>query len=154
MEYDVRKEARVWQRVQQERQERVPQQQFDRLPALIMEQLQLSAAYLQLARHLSGQDGAVFMRLAREAKTQATCLKGILNLTTGQASETGGTIMPFSTVDAVLRRCYGTELRLAKEYEGLCADPEYGPVFHRMTQRGQEHCCSILEMIGKLGRSR
>jgi len=152
MEYDTQKAARVWQRVQHDKQEPVTQR--DPLPALIMEQLQLSAAYLQLARQLSGQDGAVFVRLAREAKTQAVCLKGILTLMTGQPPECGSAPPQLSTIDAMLRRCYGKELRLLKEYENRCSDAEYGPVFDRLAQRGRDHCCTVLELIGKLGKVR
>lgn len=148
MEYDTRKEARVWQRVQSERQEAAPRQD-SHLPALILEQMQLSAAYLQLARHYAGKDGAELMRLAREAKAQAVCLKGILTLIAGQSPETGGMPPQVSTMEAMLRRCYGKELRLAKEYENRCGDGEYGPVFQRMAQRGREHCCTVLELIGK-----
>ena len=50
MEYDVRKEARVWQRVQQGKEESATPSGTDSLPALIMEQLQLSNVYLQLSR--------------------------------------------------------------------------------------------------------
>ncbi|MBR4290942.1 MAG: hypothetical protein IKT52_09935 [Oscillospiraceae bacterium] len=154
MEHDIRKEARVWQRVQNEKQEREVQQRSDHLPTLIMEQAQLSAAYLQLARHLSGQDGALFMRLAREAKAQAVCLKGILSLMTGRAPETATTPPQFTTVDAMLRRCYGKELWLLKAYESRCSDPEYGPVYERMTQRGREHCCTVLELVGRMGKGK
>ena len=52
----------------------------------------------------------------------------------------------------MLRRCYGKELRLLKEYENRCSDAEYGPVFDRLAQRGRDHCCTVLELIGKLGK--
>ena len=152
MEYDTQKAARVWQRVQQEKQEPAFAQRNDRLPALILEQAQLSATYLQLARHLSGQDGTVFMRLAREAKAQAICMKGILTLMTGQSPDTTGTAAQISAIDAMLRHCYSKELWLLKEYETRCSDPEYGPVFDRMVQRGREHCCTLLELVGKRGK--
>lgn len=151
MEYDTHKAARVWQRVQGEKQEPAVQH-GDSLAALIMEQLQLSAVYQQLSRQTTGKDGAPFMRLAREAKTQALCLKGIMTLITGQAAAMGPTPPQVSTRDAMLRRCYGRELRLLKEYENRCGDAEYGPVFNRMAARGREHCCTLLELIGAVGR--
>lgn len=152
MEYDAQKAARVWQRVQGEKQEQMPQQRSDSLPALIMEQLQLSAAYAQLARQIQGKEGAVFMRLAREAKAQAVCLKGIMTLMTGPVPEIGIGQQQSSTTEAMLRRCYGQEMRLMKAYESRRSDAEYGPVFERMAGRGREHCCILLELIGGLGR--
>lgn len=151
-EFDPQQEARVWQRVKDQAHEKPAPQQNDNLPMLIMEQLQLSVAYLQLARQMPGKEGAVFVRLAREAKAQAVCLKGILILMTGQHSEVGTTQQQISPTDVMLRRCYGKELRLLKTYESRRTDPEYGPVFERMAGRGREHCCTLLELIGGLGR--
>ena len=77
MEYDSGKAARVWQRVQGEKKEGQPSPATENLPALIMEQLQLSNAYRLLADRMHGKDGAVLIRLAREANAQAVCMKGI-----------------------------------------------------------------------------
>jgi len=154
MDYDTQKAARVWQRVQTEKQEMNTAQRGDHLPALIIEQLQLSAVYLQLSRQLPGRDGAVFVRLAREAKGQAACLKGILVLMDGPAAELSCAPAQFSTMDAMLRRCYGKELRLLKEYENRQTDPEYGSVFARLAERGREHCWVLLELIGRIVRPR
>ena len=152
MEYDTRKEARVWQRVQNEKAETNPLLQGDHLPALIMEQMQLSAIYLQLSRLLQGKDGAEFVRLAREARAQAVCVKGILVLINGQSPQIAHMPVQITTVDAVLRSCYGKELRLMKAYENRSGEAEYGPVFARLAQRGQAHCCALLELIGKIGK--
>ena len=48
-------ETRVWQRVQQGKEEPAASTCADSLPALIMEQLQLSAVYMQLSRQTGGQ---------------------------------------------------------------------------------------------------
>ncbi len=150
-ELDPQKAARVWQRVQRENQAQEPRQ-GDHLPALIMEQQQLSAAYLHLSRQVPGKDGSVFVRLARESKAQAVCLKGILTLMAGQSPMVGAAPAQISASDVMLRRCYGQELRLQKEYEGRKGDAEYGPVFDRMAQRSREHCCAVAELIGAMGR--
>ena len=123
MEYDIRKEERVWQRVQSEKREQNAAPRGEHLPALIMEQLQLSSIYLQLSRLLQGKDGAEFVRLAREARANAVCLKGILVLTGKPTPPISTAPAQSSTIDTMLRRCYGRELRLMKEYEsrhGLC----------------------------------
>lgn len=153
MGYDARKEERVWQRVCSEKQEEHIHRQMENLPALIMEQLQLSAVYRQLASRINGKDGAVLIRLAREANTQAVCLKGIVALMKGSVPQTCGAPQPITGTEAILRRCYGTELRLMKAYENRNADEEYGPVFERMAARGREHCCALLELIGKTGKA-
>ena len=152
MDYDTQKAARVWQRVQTEKQGENTPQRTDHLPGLILEQLQLSATYLQLARQLPGKDGAVFVRLAREARAQAACLKGILALMSEQVPEISSAPVQFSAMEAMLRRCYGKELRLLKEYENRRSDPEYGPVFERLACRGRDHCWALLELIGRIVR--
>ena len=154
MEYDIRREERVWQRIQSEKREQNAAPRGENLPALIMEQLQLSSAYLQISRLLQGKDGSEFVRLAREARAGAVCLKGILVLTGKPAPPISTTPAQFSTMDAMLRRCYGMELRLMKEYESRHGDMEYGPVFARLAQRGGEHCGTLLELIGKTGRTK
>lgn len=152
MEYDTGKAARVWQRVQNERQEGNVNRPTEHLPVLILEQLQLSAAYRQLSVRLGGKEGALLIRLAREANTQAVCLKGILSLMKGTAPQVASAPQQLSNTDVILRRCYGAELRLLQSYESRGNDPEYGPVFDRMAARGREHCCALMELIGKTGK--
>ena len=154
MEYDTRMEERVWQRLRSEKTEQNPLQRPDPLPAWIMEQLELSASYLQLSRLLQGKDGAEFVKLARESRAQAVCLKGILTLVTGHGAQIVAPPAHFSAVDAMLRSCYGKELRLMKEYESRSGDPEYGPVYERLSKRGRDHCYALLEMLGKIGKSK
>ena len=153
VEYDTGKAARVWQRVQGEKKEGQPSPATENLPALIMEQLQLSNAYRLLADRMHGKDGAVLIRLAREANAQAVCLKGIVTLMKGFSPRSVAAPQQLSNTDAILRRCYGAELRLLKAYENRATDPEYGPVFERMAARGREHCCTLLELIGKTGKA-
>lgn len=143
-------ETRVWQRVQQGKAEPAAPAHTDSLPALMMEQLQLSAVYMQLSRQTGGQSGAAFMRLARESRMQAACLKGIVSLMNGHIPAPTATPAQTSHPDALLRRCYGKELRLLKAYENRCGDAEYGPVFDRMAGRSRDHCCTLLELIGSL----
>ena len=152
MEFEASKEARVWQRVQTGQREENAGRARENLQALLMEQQQLGTLYRQLAGRINGKDGAVMIRLAREAGMQAACLKGIMTLMDGTVSQSGGIQQPLSNTEAVLRRCYGTELRLLKTYENRSSDAEYGVVFERMAARGREHCCTLLELIGGTGR--
>ena len=145
-------ETRVWQRVQGEKEGAKASSGCGNLQGLIAEQLQLSAVYVYLSRQQYGKDGTTYMRLAREAKMQATCLKGIMALTAGQIPAIGVSPAQISSQDANLRRCYGQELRLYTEYENRRNDPEYGPVFERLASRGQDHCCALLELIGSCSK--
>ena len=152
IDYDKGKEARVWQRVQNEAQQEQGGRPAENLPALIMEYLQLAAAYRQLSQRLNGKDGTTLIRLAREANAQAVCLKGILSLMRGGTPNIAGVSQQQSNTDVILRRCYGAELRLLKACENRCTDPEYGPVFDRLAARSREHCCALMELIGKVGK--
>ena len=83
---------------------------------------------------------------------QAICLKGIVALTAGQNPTIGISPSQISSQNATLRHCYGQELRLFTEYEKRRNDPEYGPVFERLANRGQDHCLALLELIGNLSK--
>ena len=152
MDYDKGKEARVWQRIQNEKQQEQAARPAEHLPALIMECLQLAAAYRQLSLRVGGKDGTSLIRLAREANAQAVCLKGIVSLMKGSVPNITGIPQQLSITDVLMRRCYGAELRMMKACESRCSDPEYGPVFERLTARGREHCCTLMELIGRTGK--
>lgn len=148
-EIDSQKAARVWQRVQGEGYP--PAAKSGQYPALIQDQWQLSMLYLQLSRKMPSKDGAVLLRLAREARAAAVCLRGICILTAGQGPAPSAQPEGGATVEVLLRRGYGQELRLLKEYEARCGDAEYGAAFSALVQRAQEHCCKLLELIGSVG---
>ena len=117
-----------------------------------MEQALLAAAYLQLSHRTGGVETTTLMRLARQSRAQAACLKGVWALLAEGGTETRIIPPQKGTKEAQLRRCYGQELHLLQSYEKYSTDAEYGPVFERMAQRGREHCCILLEFIGKRGR--
>lgn len=149
-EIDSQKAARVWQRVQNE--EHSAATRNDSYPAMVQDQWQLSALYLQLSRQISGKDGALLLRLARESRAEAMCLRGICILTMGQGPMLSPTPAAPAPVEAMLRRCYGQEVRSLKVCENRSDDPEYGPFFSAMVQQKREHCCRVLELIGSSGR--
>ena len=151
-EIDSRKAARVWQRVQGEMGEKPVSRSGEGLQALAMDQLQLSAAYQMLSSGGSGATGTTLMRLAREARTQAACLKGLMVLILGQRPDLRPAPMNRTGGEAALRWCYGQEMRLLKAYEERRSDPDYGPVFERMIQRQREHCGAVMELIGGQGK--
>ena len=148
-EIDAQKAVRVWQRVQNE----ARSQGSGQLPALIMEQRELAAMYMQLTQQLAGKkEAAAVQRLSRETQAHMACLKGICLLVTGAVPENRVSGTQKMAADAALRRCYGKALRLLREYEARREDTEYGPVFDRLAQQTREHCCIILELLGKSGK--
>lgn len=146
MEYDVQKEARVWQRVQEGKQ--TPSRQEEPLPALIREQQMLSSVYMQMARQRTGQSSTVLMGLARQARSQAACLRGIVLLSGGNHPQPSPVPMQSVAPEQLLNRCYGQELRLLREYENRCGDAQFGPAYTVMARRTREICCTLLELIG------
>ena len=82
--YDPQKAARVWQRVQGEKENREPERREDNLQELIMNEWVAAATYMQLARKMGQKEAAVLLNLAREEQNHLSCLKGIHTLITGE----------------------------------------------------------------------
>ena len=148
--FDPAKATRVWQRVQGVQS---PQQDTNGLPALISEELEDAATYIQLARRLGGKDGQTLRQLAAAEQSHAACLKGIYTLVTGEPINPKIPPLRQEPADRTLRRCYGREMRCLAQYEARSADPEYGPVFVHLAAQEREHCMAVLELIGKLGKN-
>lgn len=149
--YDPQQAARVWQRVQSQKQESPPQPDpAGDLPAMIMEEWLCATTFMQLARQVSQRERAVLQRLSRECQSQAAALKGIYNLTVGNRPVVKLPALQKDPVELALRKCYSRQLRSLAVYEARTSDPEYGPVFARMAQQKREHCKSVLEVIGGL----
>ena len=146
--YDPQKAARVWQRVQGEKENREPPHREDNLQELIMNEWMAAATYLQLARKMGQKEAAVLQSLAREEQNHLSCLKGIHTLITGEKCAVRAPKIQLGTPEATLRRCYGEKMRNLKAYESRTSDPEYGHVFSRLAEQEQEQCREICEKIG------
>ena len=145
--YDTAKATRVWQRVQTSLQ---PQPDTQGLSALIAEELEDAATYAQLAKQFGGKDRQTLRRLAETEYSHAACLKGIYTLMTGEPINPKIPPLRQEPADRTLRRCYGREMRCLAQYEGRSSDPEYGPVFARLAAKEQEHCMTVLELLGRM----
>lgn len=151
--YDPQQAARVWQRVQgqkQEEKEKAPCS--DGLPALIMAEWMAAATYGQLARQMPPKEAAVLRRMAQEEQSHALVLQGMYHLAAGERSAVKPQAVQREASDVMLRRSYAGELRSIAEYEARSADPEYGHVFTGMAQQEREHSRQVLEMIGGMGK--
>ena len=147
---DQQKAARVWQRVQNARQE--PVRPEENLKELIMNEWTAAATYAQLARLLPQAQGQVLQRLSREEHGHGACLRGIYVLKTGEKCPVHTPNLGKENPEVTLRRCYGLEMHSLKEYEAKCDDPEYGHVYARLADQEREHCMALLGVIGGLGK--
>lgn len=143
--YDPEKAARVWQRV---RGEDTPAPNHQGLLALIAEEWTDATTYLILSRRFQGKQSLLLRRMFEEEQAHAACLKGIYTLITGQRPITKSAPLPQEGTEAILRRCYGREMRCLAEYEARSADPEYGQVYARLATQERDHCRQILELLG------
>ena len=106
--------------------------------------------YRELARCFQGWQAQALLNMAREAKAQGTCLAGIHALVTGEEHRPVPIPPDAGILSARLKKSYIRAMRLLTDCEAWSGDPEYGPVFLRLTRRQQDHCRKILEIIGSL----
>lgn len=139
--------ARVWQRVQGTADQADPAQG---LSELIAQEWTDAANYLYLSRRLSGKDSAMARRLFEEEQSHTACLKGIYTLITGHRPAVKAIPPAQEEPEALLRRCYGREMRCLAQYEARTGHPEYGQVFARLAEQEREHCRLVLQILGNL----
>jgi len=144
---DKEKAARVWNRVQGEPDS---QQIAQGLLGLIAEEWTDAATYLLLARQFQGKESAMLRSLAQQEQAHTACLKGIYTLITGSQPTVRSVPPEKAPIQAILRRCYGREMRCLAEYEARSSDPEYGRVFQGLAEQERHHCHVILEILGNL----
>lgn len=148
---DPTKAARVWQRVQGE-QSHPPMERG--LLELIAEEWTDATTYLQLSRRFQGKDSAMLRKMYDDEQAHTACLKGIYTLLTGSRPTIRAATPSAENPEAILRRCYGREMRCLAQYEARSADPEYGQVFARLADQEREHCRMVLELLGNLHRKK
>ena len=142
--YDPALAARVWKRVTGETVEIHPD-----LQALIEESLADAAAYLHISRYFQNPYGQILLQMHRQEQSHAACLKGIYRMRTGKRC-TPRLPKPLREKPVLtLQRCYERELRRAGQYAAETTDPRFGQSFTRMAQQEQEHCRTLLELLGK-----
>ncbi len=145
--YDKAKAARVWQRVQGE----TVADPTQGLQGLIAQEWEDAAIYLSLSRRVQGNASAILRKIGQEEQSHMACLKGIYTLQGAGRPDIPAPPAPDKApVSAMLRRCYGREMRCLAQYEARSSHPEYGQIFARMAQQEREHCRQILELLGSL----
>ena len=106
--------------------------------------------FSHLARCFQGDHAQALCRMARESRAQRACLAGIFALVTGEPPRPQRPTPDGGTVQTRMKKSYTRALHLLAAFDGRSKDPEYGPVFQRLAIRQQEHCRTILEIIGSL----
>ena len=120
------------------------------LRLLMLESLTAAENYIRLARCFSGWQAEALNRMCREARAQGTCIGGICALIMDEPPKKQALVPDAGTLAARLKKAYVRAMHLLSACEGYSPDPEYGPVFRRLSIRQQEHCRMILEIIGSL----
>lgn len=131
----------VWQRVQGN-----APRQMD-LQGFLVGEMRLNAEYARLLRR-PGLHAATLRQMQEESRLAVAVLQGICRLTgqncrpklPGQKKE--------ELPETVLRRCYGQNLSLAKQYQGLTQDGEYGHAFSWLQQQKHRQCLALLQILG------
>ena len=124
---------------------------MEHLCKLLLAEEEATGAYLTLARQVGPKERGIFQRMAQEAQSSATCLKGIHLLTTGRTPTLGPIPPARGSLSGMLRRCYGQAIRSLRIYEALKDHPEYGPALGQLATQKQNHCQTLLELMGRLG---
>lgn len=145
---DPNQAARVWQRVRGNS----PETDVEKLEQIILLEWEDAAIYLQLSRRCTGRESAALYKLFQQEYSHCACLKGIYSLITGQRPKLPAVQPDREPLELALRNCYGREMQRLRTYEERCADPNYGHVFSRIRDQEQEHCRTVLELIGGLGK--
>lgn len=145
--YDPKKAAAVWQRVQG--QTPAPPD-ASVLMTLIAQEQEDATTYLYLSRQFSGTEGTALRQMAHQEQSHAACLRGLYSLLTGRKPELHTLPAPRGNRQVLLRRCYGREMQSLAQYQARANDPEHGHIFSRLAAQEQEHCHILLGILGKL----
>lgn len=115
---------------------------------LLMEEEQTDAAiYNQLSRILPGEAGRMLHQMSEQEQAHSACLRGLYTLITGKTPPMPNPSVQVGSVDAMLRTCYGREMRCLARYEARSRDPEYGQIFSRLAMQERTHCRNLLQII-------
>ncbi len=117
---------------------------------LIEEENTDAAIYLQLSRILQDSHKEILHTMYQQELAHAACLGGIYTLITGSRPHVSTPPIQVESLEKMLRRCYGREMRRLAQYERKASDPEYGKIFAKLVLQEQEHCRIILQLLSTL----
>jgi hypothetical protein len=146
---DKAMENRVWQRVlsRQDIQEELPRR--DNLKPWILAAQENTAACRSLSLQLIGKQWEGLRRLELESGRIAQSLRGICALR-GEQVRLTPLPSPREAPRRSLEKCLRRSLRMYRELESRCTDPELGPLFRSLCRKIEDHCAALTEMLGRL----
>jgi rubrerythrin len=146
--YDADMEQRVWQRVLGTEQ---PQEKS--LQALAVAELSEAAVHWLLSQQLQGKERAMLRKIFEEDQGHTACLKGIHYFIEDQPLSVRPVVPTPEAPVIALRKSYGRKLNALREYTARASDPEYGHIFQRLAQEEQQHCKTILQIVGQMKKT-
>ena len=145
LDQDLQK--RVWQRVQGKN--TMPPLGKVNCKSWMLTAQENASTYQSLSQRLSGREGEQMKRLHQESMKCIACMKGICRLR-GENFKLGPLPQERAPQRKLLEGCYRRERQLWEEFERHGSDADHGIVFGRLAQQAQEHCVTIMEILGKL----
>ena len=145
--FDDQMAARVWQRVQGNREFADPAVD---IPALLQEEVTDLSRYRQLSGMQRLHDKPELPLLINKTQQCIAMLRGIWFLLTDTHPKVSASPLPKELPVSTLRRCYGGTLQRILRYSTLSQHPEYAPGFLLLEQLSCERCQLLLQLLGKL----
>ena len=146
---DKELQTRVWQRVQSREKLEMPQLGQENLKPQILALQENHQTYHYLSRHMPAKDGEKLRRLQQETQRCIACMKGIC-YARGEPVQVPQLNIGKEPAKRTLMKCYHRERKICSEMERLASDPEFGPVYDRLSRRAGERCAAVLELLGEL----
>ena len=146
-ELDRELQKRVWKRVQGN--STMPPLGKLNVKPWILSAQENAAAYQSLSHTLTGRESEQMKRLQMESQKCIACMKGICRLR-GEKVKLGPLPPKKENQRNTLEKCYHREKQLWQNFEQHSGEPEHGIVFARLAHQAQEHCVSIMELLGRL----
>lgn len=140
-------QKRVWQRVQGG--QSMPSLGRLNLKPWILAAQENAQAYRSLSQEAAGREAEQLRRLYGESQRCIACLKGICRLR-GEKLKLNPLPPEREGRRSLLESCYRRERGLWQQLEQQAAEPEHGAVFDRLSRQAQEHCVTLMELLGTM----
>lgn len=145
--YDAEKTAEIWKRVHGQP---PAGPDLSELLLMIKEEQSDAATFLHLSHRFRGKASAALRQIAYQEQSHAASLKGIYTMLTGSRPNLHAPSAPREPLRQLLRRCYNRKLQRLRLYQTRIDDPEHGPSFARLAAQEQEHCYTLLQLLGNM----
>ena len=141
---DPNTQRQVWDRVFSQPGE----QPRNDLRPMLMAAMELAAAYRYLLGTLTGKQRERLRGLYEGELANIAALRGI-SILAGQGEEVLKLWSPAKEPGRkLLETCYHRTRRCMTDYMSRSAEPEFGMVFRKLSDREGEHCAALAEILG------